>query len=172
MDCSTPGSPVLHYPPEFDQTHVLWVSDAIQPPHPLPPRLLLLLSIFSSIMVFSNELGLLQWVGSSHQVAKGVELPHGSFQWIFRVDFLQDWLVGSPCCPRDSQESFPIPQFKSMNSLALGFFLWSNSHVHIWLLENPQLWVDGPLLAMSLLFNMLSRLVIYFLPRNKHLLTS
>ena len=37
MDCSTPGFPVLHYLPEFAQTHVHWVSDAIQSSHPLPP---------------------------------------------------------------------------------------------------------------------------------------
>ena len=43
----------------------------------------------------------------SHQVAKVLELQlqHQSFQWIFGVDFLQDWLVWSPCCPRDSQHS-------------------------------------------------------------------
>ena len=58
------------------------------------------------------------WVGSSHQMAKVLELQlqHQSFQWIFRVDFLQDWLVWSPCCPRDSQESSPAPQFESINS--------------------------------------------------------
>ena len=49
---------------------------------------------------------------------------------------------------------------------------WSNSHIHIWLLENPQLWLDEPLLAKSLLFNMLSMLVIAFLPRSKCLLIS
>ena len=46
---------------------------------------------------------------------------HQSFQWIFRTDFLQDWLVWSPCSPRDSQECSPKPQFKSVNSLALSF---------------------------------------------------
>jgi len=73
----------------------------------------LLPSIFPSIRVFSNE--------SSHQVAKVLELQlqHQFFQWIFRVDFLQDWLVWSPCNPRDSQESSPAPQFKSINSWAL-----------------------------------------------------
>ena len=62
-----------------------------------------------------------QWVGSLHQVAKAWEfqLQHQSFQWIFRFDFLWDWPVGSPFCPRDSQESSPTLQFKSINSLVL-----------------------------------------------------
>ena len=56
MNCSTPSSPVLSYLPEFAQTHVHWVGDAIQPSHPLLP------SIFPSIRVFSNELVLcIRW---------------------------------------------------------------------------------------------------------------
>ena len=56
IDCSTPGSPVLHSFPELAQTHVHWVGDAIQPPHPPPfPSPPLLPSIFPSIRVFSNE---------------------------------------------------------------------------------------------------------------------
>ena len=68
--------------------------------------------------------GLFQWVSSSHQVAKILELQlqHQSFQWIFRVDFLWDWLVWSPCSPRDFQESSPTPQFEGLNSLVLGLF--------------------------------------------------
>ena len=75
--------------------------------HPLH----LLPSIFSSIWIFSKELVFL------HQVVKVLEsrLQHQSFQWIFRVDFLSDGLVGSPC----SQESSSTPQFKSINSSAL-----------------------------------------------------
>ena len=67
--------------------------------------------------------GLFEWVSSSHQVAKVLEfqLQHHSFQWTLRTDFPQDGLVGSPCSPRDSQESSPTPQFKSMNSSALSF---------------------------------------------------
>ena len=63
-----------------------------------------------------------QWVSFSHQVAKVLEfqLQHQSFQWIFRADFLRDWLVGS-CSPRDSQEFSPTPQFKSINSSAFSF---------------------------------------------------
>ena len=61
MDCSMPGLPVLHQLPEFTQTHVHWVGDAIQPSHPLL-ILLLLPSIFPSIRVFSNESALhIRW---------------------------------------------------------------------------------------------------------------
>ena len=54
LNCSTPGFPALHYLLEFAQAHVYWVDDAIQPCHPLS-LLLLLPSIFLSIMVFSSE---------------------------------------------------------------------------------------------------------------------
>ena len=66
---------------------------------------------------------ILKWVSSSHQVAKILEfqLQHQSFQWRPRTDLLQDGLVGSPCSPRDLQESSPTPQFKSINSSVLSF---------------------------------------------------
>ena len=75
---------------------------------------LLLSSVFPSIRVF-------QWVSSSHQVAKVLELPlqHQSFQSTFRVDFLWDLLVWPPCSPRDSPEFSPATHFKSISSLAL-----------------------------------------------------
>ena len=71
----------------------------------------------------SQHHGLFKWVSSSHQVTKVLEfqLQHQSFQQTPRTDLLQDGLVGSPCSPRDSQESSPTPQFKSINSLALSF---------------------------------------------------
>ena len=50
---------------------------------------------------------------------QSMELQHQSFQWIFRLDFLQDWLVRSPCRPRDPQEDSPAPQFESISSSAL-----------------------------------------------------
>ena len=77
--------------------------------------------LLSSSCSLSQHQRLFQWVSSSHQVAKVLELQLQcqSFQWIFRVDFLCDWLVWSLCCPRDSQESFPTPQFKSINSSVL-----------------------------------------------------
>ena len=87
MDCCTPGFPFLHLCvrklPQFAQTHVHWVSDAIQSFHPL-------LSLSSPSINLSQHQDLFQWVSSSHQVTKILELEvqHQSIQWIFRVDFL------------------------------------------------------------------------------------
>ena len=116
MNCSTPGFPVHPQLPELTQTHVHQVGDSIQPSHPLsspsPPA-----------PNPSQHQGLFQWVISSLKVAKVLEfqLQHQSFQWTPRTYLLQDGLVGSPCSPRDSQESSPTPQFKSINFSALSF---------------------------------------------------
>ena len=121
MDCSTPGFPVHHQLPELAQTHVHQVGDAIQLSYPLsspsPPA-----------FNHSHHQNLFQWVSSSHQVAKVLELQlqFQSFQWKFRTDLLQDGLVGSPCSPRDSQESSPTPQSKSINSSALSLLYGPN----------------------------------------------
>ena len=117
MNCSTPGLPVHHQFPEFTQTHVHQVSDAIQPSHPL-------LSPSPPAPNPSQPQSLFQCVNSSHVVAKVLEfwLQHHSFQRNPRVDLLQNGLVGSPCSPRDSQESSPTPHFKSINFSALHFF--------------------------------------------------
>ena len=83
MDCTTPGFPVLHHLPEFAQTHVHWVGDAIQLSYsmssPSPP-----------VFNLSQYQGLFPWVGSLHQVAKVLELQlqHWSFQWTPRTEFL------------------------------------------------------------------------------------
>ena len=128
IDCSTLSLPVHHQLPEFIQTHVHWVGDAIHPSHPLsspsPP----------GAFNLSQCQGLFKLVSSSYQVAKVLEfqLQHQSFQWIFispswifRTNFLYHGLVWSPCCPRDSQESSPTSQFKSVNSSALCLFYCS-----------------------------------------------
>ena len=83
MDCSTPGLLIHHQLPDFTQTHVHWVSNAIQPSCPL-------LSPSPSTFNLSQHQGLSQWVSSSHQVAKVLEfqLQHQSFQGVFRTDFL------------------------------------------------------------------------------------
>ena len=116
MNCSTPGLPVHHHLLEFTQTHVHQVGDVIQPSHPLS-------SPFLPAPNTSQHQSLFQWVNSSYQVDKVLEfqLQHQSFQWTPRTDLLYDGLVGSPCSPRDSQESSPTPQFKSINSWALSF---------------------------------------------------
>ena len=116
MDCSTPGFPVHHQLLELTQTHVHQVGDAIQPSHPLsspsPPAFNL-----------SVNQGLFKWVSSSHQVAKVLEfqlqksvLPMNSQDWS-----PLGWTGCISCSPRDSHESSPTPQFKSINSSALSF---------------------------------------------------
>ena len=109
----------------------------------------------------------------SHEVAKVLEfqLWHHSFQRNPRADLLQNGLVGSPCSPRDSQESSPTPLFKSINSSALSLLhspTLTSIHDHR---KNHSLtrWTFVGK-VMSLLLNMLSRLVITFLPRSKRLL--
>ena len=165
MNHSTPGFPVHHQLQEFTQTHVHRVGDAIQPSHPLsspsPPA-----------PNPSWHQGLFQWVNSSHEMAKGSEFQpqHQSFQWTARTDLLQDGLIGSPCNPRDSQESSPTPEFKASIFEHSAFFTVQLSHPYM---------TTGNTIAltrwtfvgkvMSLLFNMLCRLVITFLPRSKSL---
>ena len=86
-------------------------------------------AISSSVVPFSScpqsfpASGSFQIISSSNQVAKVLEfqLQHHFLQRNPRADLLQNGLVGSPGSPRDSQESSPIPQFKSTNSLALCF---------------------------------------------------
>ena len=113
MNRSTPGLPVHHQIPEFTQTHVHRVGDAIQPSHPLsspsPPA--------------PNPSQSFPIVNSSHEVAKVLEFQpqHHSLLRNPRADLLQNGLVASPCSPRDSQESSPTPQLKSINSSALSF---------------------------------------------------
>ena len=116
MNRSTPGLPVHHQLPEFTQTHVHrvgyvgWPSHSLSSPSPPAPNP-------------SQHQGVFQWVNSSYEVAKVLEfqLLHQSFQWTPRTDLLYNGLFGLPCSPRDSQESSPTPQFKSINSLALSF---------------------------------------------------
>ena len=157
-----PGLPVHHQLLEFTETNVHQVSDAYQPSHPLS-------SASPLAPNPSQHQSLFQWVNASHEVAKVLE----SFQRNPRADLLQNGLVGSPCSPRDSQESFPTPQFKSTNSSALSFLYIPTLHPYM---------TTGKIIALtrwtfvgkviSLLFNMLSRLVITFPPKRKHLLMS
>ena len=166
MDCSTPCLPVLHHVLEFAQTHIHWVCDVIQPSHPLsspsPPAFNL-----------SQQQGLFQCVGSSHQVVK---------YWSFSI---------SPSNEYSGLISFRIDWFdllavqRTLNSLLQhhsskasvlqysAFFIVHLSHLYMTTGQTIGLtrWTFVGK-VMSLLFNMLSRLVITFLPRSKHLLIS
>ena len=155
MDCNTPALLLLHQLPELAQTHVHWVSDTIQPSHPLSspssPAI-----IFPSIRVFSNESILcIRWPkfwSFNFSIS-----PSKEYSGLIscRTDSLD--LLWSP---GDSQESSPIPQFKNINSLVLYFMVQ---------FSQPYM-TTGKTIAltrrtfvgkvMSLLFNMLSRLVI------------
>ena len=87
IDCSMRGLHVPHHLSEFAQTHVHWVSDAIQPPHPLSPP-------SPPAFSLSQHQGLIQWVSFLHQVAEVLEFQfqHQSFQWIFGlISFRIDW---------------------------------------------------------------------------------
>ena len=102
-----------------------------------------------------------------------LQLQHQSFQWIFRTDFLQNGLVGSPCSPRDSQESSSTPQFKSINSSVVSC-LYSPTFSSYMTTGKTTALTRWTFIGkvMSLLSNMLSRLVITFLSGGKHLLIS
>jgi len=131
MDSSTPGFPVLHYLPEFAQIHVHWVSDAIQPSHPLlppsPPAF-----IFPNIRVFSNELALHIRQPKYWSFSLASVLPMNIQGW-FPLE-----LMG--LISLQSKELSRV--FSSTTILKHQFFgtqpsLWSNSHIHTWLLEKP-----------------------------------
>ena len=160
MDCSTPGFPILHYLPELAQTHVHWVDDAIQPSYLLSP-LLLLLSSFPSIRVFSSESALhIRWPkcwSFSFNISPSNEHPG-------LISFRMDWL--DLLSVQGTLKSL-LQHHSSKASILLcsAFFIVQLSHPYM---------TSGKTIAltrrtfvgkvMSLLFNMLSRWVIPFLP--------
>ena len=130
---------------------------------------LLLPPIPPSIRVFSNE--------STPRMRCpkywSFSFKHHSLQRHPRVDLLQNGLVGSPCSPRDSQESSPTPQLKASIIWCSAFFTVQLSHPYMTTGKIKALtrWTFGGK-VIYLLSNMLSRLVITFLPRSKRLLIS
>ena len=165
MDCSTPGFPVHHPLPELAQTHVHRVGDAIQSSYPLsspsPP----------AFSLFQHQ-GLFQWVSSLHHVAKGLELQLPSNEYSGLISFRMDWL--DLLAVQGTLKS--LLQHHSSKASILqhsAFFTVQLSHPYM---------TTGKTIAltrwtfvgkvMSLLLNMLSRLVITFLSRSKRLLIS
>ena len=166
MDCSTPGFPVHHQLPEPAQTHVHQVSEAIQPAHPLsspyPP------AIFPS-RVFSNEsVFRMRWPkywSFSFNISPSNEHPG-------LISFRMDWL--DLLAVQGTLQSLLQHHGSKASVLQCSdFFIVQLSHPYM---------TTGKTIAltrwtfvgkvMSLLFNMLSKLVITFLPKSKHLLIS
>ena len=164
MDRSTPGLPVHHQLPEFTQTHVHHVGDAIQPSHPL-------LSPSPPAPHPSQHQGLFQLVSSSHEVARVLEFqpqhtPSNEHPGL--VSFRMDWL--DLLAVQGTLKS--LLQYNISKAWILqrsAFFTVKLSHPYTTIALTRWTFVDK---VMSLLFNMLSSSVITFLPRNKHLLIS
>ena len=165
MNRSTPGLPVHHQLLEFTETHVHWVSDAIQPSHPLlfPP------SIFPSIWVFSNESFIcIRWPkywSFSFSISP-------SNEYSVLISFRMDWL-GLLAVQGILKSLLQHHRSKASILRCSAFLMVQLSHPYM---------TTGKTIAltrwtfvckvMSLPFNMLSRLVITFLPRSKRLLIS
>ena len=168
MDCSTPGFPVHHQLPELSQTHVHRVGDAIQLSHPLS-YLLLPPSIFPSIRVFSNESVLLirwpQFCSFSFSISPSSEHPG-------LISFRMDWL--DLLAVQGTLKGLLQPHSSKASILQRSaFFTVQLSQPHMTtgktIALTRQTFVGK---VMSLLLNMLSRLVITFLLRSKCLLIS
>ena len=168
MDCSPPGLPIHHQLPEFTETQVHWVCDAIQPSHPLsspsPPTFTL-----------SQQQGLSQWVSSSHRRPKywsfRFSISHSN-EYSVLISFRIDWL--DLLAVQGTLES--LLQHHSSKASILwcsAFFIVQLSHPYMTTQNTIALtrWTFVGK-VMSLLFNMLSRLVITFLPRSKCFLIS
>ena len=168
MDCSTPGFPVYHQLPELAQTHVHWVSDAVQPFHPLS-------SPFPPTFKLPQHQGLFQWVISLHQVAKVLEFQPSispSNEYSGLISFRIHWL--DLLAVQGTLKSL-LQQHSSKTSIlwCSAFFIVQLSHPYMTTGKTIALtWRTFLGKVMSLLFNMLSRLVITFFPRSKHLLIS
>ena len=167
MDCSMPGFPGLYHLLEFAQTHVHWVGDATEQSHPLSPP-------SPSVLNLSQHQSLFQWVGFLHQMAKSIGAS---------ASFL----------PMNIQGWFPLELTGLISLQSTGLFksllqyhnlkasvLW---HLAFFMVQFSQPYMTtGKTIALTLwtfvskviylLFNMLSRFVIAFLPRSKHLLIS
>ena len=159
MGCSTSGFPIFHKLRELAQTHVHGLGDAIQPSHPLSSP-----SIFLSNRVFSNEsVPHIRW--AKHWSFILSICPSNEYSGLisFRINWLDLLAV---------QET-PTPQFKSINSSALIFLcIPTLTFIHDEWKNHSFDYMNLFRQSMSLLFNMLSRLVITFLPRNRHHLIS
>ena len=163
-----PGFLVLHYLLEFAQTHNLWVSDAIQPFFPLSP-LFLLLSIFPSIKVFSNESTLrIRWskywsfsfsISPSNEYSGLISIRMNWFDLLEVQGTLKSFLHHLS----SKASVLWYSAFFMVQLLHLYLATGKTIALTIWTFVNK---------VTSLLFNMLSTFIIAFLPRSKRLLIS
>ena len=168
VDCSTPGLPVHHQLPGSTQTQVHGIDDAIQPSHPLSSLSLPPFNLY-------QHQGLFKWISSSHQVAKYWSFSFNtspSNEHPGRISFRMDWL--DLLAVQGALKSLHHHCIsKASIFLCSAFFTVQLSHPYMitgkTIVLTRQTFVDK---VMSLLFNMLSRLVITFLPRSKRLLIS
>ena len=131
MNCSTPGLPVHHQLPEFTQTHIHWVGDAIQPSHPMSFPFPLP-SIFPSIRVFSNESAL--WIGWpkywNFRFSISLSNKHSGL-----ISFRIDWL--DLLAVQGTLRAFSNTIVQKCQFFSAQLSSQSNSHIHTWLLEKP-----------------------------------
>ena len=165
MDCSNPSFLALHYLPRFAQTHVHWVGDAIQPSHlPFPPS--------PPTLNFSQHRDLFQQVNSSGGQSIGTSAS-ASILPVNIQDCFSLGLTGLILLSRDSQETSLAPQFKSLNFLVLSLLYGptlTSEHDYWKKLLYSFDYIDLCWQSDVSAFNTLSRFVIVFLPRSKHLL--
>ena len=133
MDCNMPGLPVHHQLPEFTQTHVHWVGDAIQPSHPLS-------SLCPPAFNPSQHQGLFQWVsqffasgGQSIGVSASASvLPGNTQDWS-----PLGWAGWISLQSKGLSRVFSNTTVQKHQFFSTQFSLWSNSHIQTWLLEKP-----------------------------------
>ena len=169
MDCSMPGLPVHHQLLEFTQTHVHRVGEAIQPSHPLsspsPPAF----NLFPASGSFQMS-QLFAWGGQSIGVSASASvLPINIQDWL-----PLGWTGWISLQSKGLSRVFSNTTVQKHQFFSAQLSLWSNFHIYTWLTGKAialtrWTFVDK---VMSLLFNMLSRFVITFLPRSKCLLIS
>ena len=168
MDCGTPSFPVLHYLPELAQTHVHWVGDDTQSSHPLLPHSPPALNLIQCQ-------GLSQWVESSHERTKNWSFSLGispSNEYSGLISFRMDWF--DLLDVQGTLKNF-LQHHNSKVSILQhsAFFLVQISHLYMTTEKAIALTLQTFFSKMmSLFFNMLSSLVIAFLPRSKCILIS
>ena len=168
MDCSTPGFSVLPCLLEFIQTHVLWVSDAVQPSHLLLPS--------SPALSLSQHQDLFQWVGSFTSSGQGIGASASTPVLPMNI---QGWyplgLTGLISLQSKGLSRVPAPQFKCINSMVLILLYGRTQLLHPYMTSGKTIGLTVWTFiskVISLLFNTLSRFVIAFLQRSMHLLIS